>query len=439
MDKADVSVIEPQKKSNIGRIIFYAISTVVIVVLVLLLLTVIMTKKTGDPPAIFGHRLFIVSSNSMQPTIPAGSAILVKKVDADSLQTNDIITFKEGYDSNNNLVINTHKIVGINKTEQTTFVTRGDNNIIDDTKLRYPEDIYGKVVGISSGFGSFLIFLKSPLGLVICIALPLFLLLVVEVINLLKLNKLPKENFIALDEKNATLFGTHINNGKTIKQKSNRKLKDKDGEVEDNKIEVRGPVPNIRSTLYDTESLKQQNNQVIEKSQVEFEAEEPEKNNPDRILTKADDRKDGYDQGYKIKTKEEEQKILNNMNGFAFLRDKKIITKSQEEEEQIRVLEHYQNASRSIAVMTNSEQGSFNATMQSQGKDRFIIDGIDVRVQPEALHLGFDEESGREISITVTKEYTNVVVECKEYEINFALFKDENDEEDKVIIQRKNK
>lgn len=447
MDKQDVAMLEPQKKNRVGRIIFYVASTAIIIILVLLLMTIIMTKKTGDPPAIFGHRLFIVSTNSMQPTIPVGSAIFVKKVDMDKLRVGDIITFKEGYDSNNNVVINTHTIVKLNPKEKgLTFVTKGDNNTIDDTKLRYPEDIYGQVVGISPWFGKFLTFLKSPLGLIVCIAFPLLLLLVIEVLNLLKLNKAPKEDFMSSELNNAKMFGTHSQHGKAMQEKNLKKISasrenDELEKEELDKSAIKNPVPNVGATLYATESLKQQNNNLLEKSQIEFDDEKEieRKDSSERILTKADDRKDGYDQGYKIKTKEEEQKILNNMNGFAFLRDRKIITKSQEEEEKMRVLDHYKNGNKNIAVMTNSEIGNFDATMQSKGKDRFIIDGIDVRVQPEAMHLGFDEESGREISITVTKEYTNVVVECKDYEINFALFKDENDDQDKVIIQRKNK
>ena len=73
-------------------------------------------------------------------------------------------------------------------------------------------------------------------------------------------------------------------------------------------------------------------------------------------------------------------------------------------------------------------------------RDRFQIEGIDVNVKPDALKLSLDENGkGRDISITVTNEYTNVTVGSDENEINFALFRDSGDDGQKVIIQRKNK
>lgn len=414
-DKEEI-INEPSTKTRINKVIFYIVSSIIVLILIMLLTAVTMTRKSSEPPLFFGHRLFVVTTNSMQPEIPVRSAIFVKKVDINKLKANDIITFKEGYDNNNNIIFNTHRIVrSIPKEKNLTFITKGDNNNIEDSKIRYPDDIYGKVVLISPKFGGFLIFLKSPLGLVVCIALPLLILLVFEVINLHKIKNMPKENFADDEVKKAHMFGTHT---KHKMQKFDNKISVNDKTIDD----------------------QEENNEVIAKEQnIENQDKPNELNkNIDKILTKADDIKDGYDQGYKIETKTDEKSIINNMNGFALLREKKIVTKKEEEEEKIKLLDNFDNGDNQIAIMTNSENNNFNATMQTKGKDRFIIDGIDVKVEPESLNLGLEDEKGREILITVTKEYTNVVVECKDYEINFALFKDK-DEDEKVVIKRKDK
>lgn len=422
MENKEEILNEPSTKTRINKVIFYIVSSIIVLILIMLLTAVAMTRKSSEPPIFFGHRLFVVTTNSMQPEIPVGSAIFVKKIDVSKLKSGDIITFKEGYDSNNNLIFNTHRIIkSIPKENDLTFITKGDNNNIEDSKIRYSEDIYGKVVLISPKFGGFLVFLKSPLGLVVCIALPLLLLLVFEIINLLKMNKMPKESFADDDVKKAHMFGTHT---KHKMQKVDKKISVKDEIIDDNDQENKTNVKDETFEKKDKDSEDNINNNINK--------------NIDKILTKADDIKDGYDQGYKIETKNDEKSIINNMNGFALLREKKIVTKKEEEEEKIKLLDNFDNGENQIAIMTNSESNAFNATMQTKGKDRFIIDGIDVKVEPQSLNLGLEDEKGREILITVTKEYTNVVVECKDYEINFALFKDK-DEDEKVVIKRKDK
>ena len=108
---------------------FYIVSLALIVLLVAILFNVIITRKSGEPPSVFGYSLFIVTTPSMQGTLDPGSAVLVHKVDPDTLAVGDIITFKEGYDPDGKLVVNTHRIVNIEEAgDERVFRTKGDNN-----------------------------------------------------------------------------------------------------------------------------------------------------------------------------------------------------------------------------------------------------------------------------------------------------------------------
>lgn len=90
-----------------------------------------------------------------------------------------------------------------------------------------------------------------------------------------------------------------------------------------------------------------------------------------------------------------------------------------------------------IAVTGTLGNPEFSANVKTAGKDRFSIEGIDVKVKPDALRLTL--EDGRDLSITVTKDYTHVAIDNDNCRMNFALFKDDVDSEQKVIIQRKMK
>lgn len=80
----------------------------------------------------------------------------------------------------------------------------------------------------------------------------------------------------------------------------------------------------------------------------------------------------------------------------------------------------------------------FQANLNDYEKNNFNIDGIDVNVDSNNIQLAITEDGGdSDIFITVTEEFTNVVVNKENLETSFALFKDDEDEKNKVIIRKK--
>ena len=82
----------------------------------------------------------VVITGSMEPDMPVGSAIFVKKnIDISLLKDGDIILFKY---KNNNIV---HRIVDIyTKEDSLYFKTKGDNNEFIDDFDTNQKDIIGK-------------------------------------------------------------------------------------------------------------------------------------------------------------------------------------------------------------------------------------------------------------------------------------------------------
>lgn len=116
-------------------------------------------------PSVFGYSQMTVLSGSMEPEFAPGDMLLIKE--QDNYQTGDIVTFSEAG------TLITHRIVEI---LEDGFQTKGDANNVEDAWTLAPEQIHGSLQLVIPGVGNFLLFLKSPLG-ILCMVVVGFLLI----------------------------------------------------------------------------------------------------------------------------------------------------------------------------------------------------------------------------------------------------------------------
>lgn len=90
---------------------------------------------------VMGLQAFNVESGSMTPAYPVSTLVLVKEVDAAQIAEGDVIT----YVLNSDGVLVTHRVIGINKADQ-TFITKGDANNTQDPSPVLWGNMVGKVV-----------------------------------------------------------------------------------------------------------------------------------------------------------------------------------------------------------------------------------------------------------------------------------------------------
>ena len=111
--------------------------TVALAAVILLVLALIVV------PRVAGGVPLTVLSGSMRPTVPEGSVVIVREVDAADLQIGDVITFQL---RSGDPTLVTHRIVGISVgRDGPTFRTRGDaNDAVDPTPV-VVEQVKGKV------------------------------------------------------------------------------------------------------------------------------------------------------------------------------------------------------------------------------------------------------------------------------------------------------
>lgn len=120
---------------------------------------------------VFNYTGAIVESGSMSPYAEVGDYLIIKKINAEKVKANDVITFV------NNGVLVTHRIKEvINEDNHIKFKTQGDsNNILDDEKLD-ENNVVGKSIVVIPKVGSVIKFISSKIGLTIGIIMILLIL-----------------------------------------------------------------------------------------------------------------------------------------------------------------------------------------------------------------------------------------------------------------------
>ena len=124
---------------------------------------------------LFGVRCYVVTSGSMEPAIPVGSGVFVRKCAFGNICAGDVITYK----IRNSATVVTHRVVMVDH-ESGWVRTRGDANRLEDFQPVFREQILGKVVLIWKGCGPLLLFLNHTRGkmcicaLVLAVGISLF-------------------------------------------------------------------------------------------------------------------------------------------------------------------------------------------------------------------------------------------------------------------------
>ena len=138
---------EGKLKWTPGRIAYL----ILILVLVALVLYLLVARIAGKVPSIFGYSVVRIVTPSMDPKIPVGSFVLIKKAVPEEIAVGDIITF---YTDDPDPVVAgktiTHRVLAVSCEDgQYVFTTKGDNQATNPVPDAYPargERLVGRYV-----------------------------------------------------------------------------------------------------------------------------------------------------------------------------------------------------------------------------------------------------------------------------------------------------
>lgn len=122
-------------------------------------------------PTVFNYTGAIIESGSMSPYAEVGDYLIIKKIKAEKIKANDVITFESKG------ILVTHRIEDItNENGNIKFTTKGDsNNILDDEYLD-GNNVVGKSIAVIPKVGSVIKFISSKVGLIIGVMVILLIL-----------------------------------------------------------------------------------------------------------------------------------------------------------------------------------------------------------------------------------------------------------------------
>ncbi|GHU36790.1 S26 family signal peptidase [Bacilli bacterium] len=138
------------------------------------------TVQQSKAPSILGYSPLIVNTGSMAgdkaDDFNAGDLVIIHKTKKTlNLKKGTIITFVDPHSESKALV--THRINRVvTHGEDHVYETKGDANNTSDKGVINPSQIVGVYQTHLKGFGSKLMFLQSPKGMLLFIVLPLILL-----------------------------------------------------------------------------------------------------------------------------------------------------------------------------------------------------------------------------------------------------------------------
>lgn len=137
---------------------------------------------------LFGYRAFVVLSDSMSATdFSAGDIIVVKEVDAETLNNGDIITFISTDPLNYGVTVS-HKIKrpAVNQYGEFGFITYSTTTGREDQTIAIAANILGKYQFRIPRLGNLFEFLRSTGGYLLLILLPFLALLTVQCVKLFR-------------------------------------------------------------------------------------------------------------------------------------------------------------------------------------------------------------------------------------------------------------
>lgn len=160
----------------------------ILVIVILGCLVSIVQNTIFKDKSIWGYRSYVIASNSMYPVLEYGDVILVKEVEFDDIEVNDIITYMGTSGEFKDKVI-THEVIEIVINDGEKYLkTKGRANTGIDPAV-YEEQVYGKLAYkfILISFISKII--RDEIGFVFFIFIPFGILFILELINMFKETK----------------------------------------------------------------------------------------------------------------------------------------------------------------------------------------------------------------------------------------------------------
>ncbi|MFR5683009.1 MAG: signal peptidase I [Clostridia bacterium] len=156
-----------EKKNHKKNIIKAVIKNILYILGIITLYNIFLISMSSlnqtEANKVGGYQAYIITTNSMEPNIREGDVIIIKQCDEQTLKEGDIITFRN---SKNEFI--THRIISIEEEQnEKLYVTKGDNNTIEDLEKISFNAIEGILIFRVPFLGNILLLFRNRIYLVL--------------------------------------------------------------------------------------------------------------------------------------------------------------------------------------------------------------------------------------------------------------------------------
>lgn len=146
-------------------------------------------------PQLLGLEAYVVTSGSMEPSVPEGAILYNQDLVTSQLEVGDVITYIPNPNQSDADRI-THRIIRVNQTEDSRqFKTQGDANLDPDPGWVSDYQIIGQELFTIPYLGYMVRFLSSPITLILLLIIPSVILLKTHIEKLHKELTKSKQSF----------------------------------------------------------------------------------------------------------------------------------------------------------------------------------------------------------------------------------------------------
>lgn len=170
--KYNIEAIE--KRKDISKKFKFVVDIILVIIIYNIILVSISCINKIEEINIFGYTGYRIITESMKPNINSGDVVLVKTINGDKeeIKKGDVITFRK------NLEVITHRVIDIEENNgENVYVTKGDNNNLEDQERVEKSELLGKVVVVIPYLGNIIGILENKIIFLILVLIFLILLL----------------------------------------------------------------------------------------------------------------------------------------------------------------------------------------------------------------------------------------------------------------------
>ncbi len=169
------------------------ISAILMAVLVTVLCVTVFSRITGKDVGLFGFRINVVVTDSMEPQIMVGDIIVSRDYHGQKISTGDVVTYIAPSGEMKGQLI-THKVISVNGSgDELEVITQGVKEGATPDPAIGKDDIVSVMLYKTVVFKYIYKILMHPVGFVICIIIPLCATFISELVSLIKQLKKGKE------------------------------------------------------------------------------------------------------------------------------------------------------------------------------------------------------------------------------------------------------